>query len=189
MNEKEELIYDAALTLFVENGFSAVTTAKISKTAGVATGTLFNYFPTKDGLIFALYYRCRESVLSNISQRIDFEKSPEENLRIFLGDGFRYKRENPREFIYLLQFHYSPFLSKMSDVSKDTLYLSDVFEVIKIGIAKGDFKDLDPKIMLQGLFGVAGAIDWYAIVENHDFSDDIFDQVIEIMVDSIKKHK
>lgn len=49
-----DAIIAAALTLFCEEGV-AVSTARIAQEAGVSNGTLFNYFPTKQALIDALY--------------------------------------------------------------------------------------------------------------------------------------
>jgi AcrR family transcriptional regulator len=51
LNEKKQQIMNAALKLFVENGFHGTSTAEIAKTAGVATGTLFHHFKTKQELI------------------------------------------------------------------------------------------------------------------------------------------
>jgi AcrR family transcriptional regulator len=47
-------ILRAALELFAEKGFYSTTTKAISKRAGIAEGTLFNYFETKEDL--ALYF-------------------------------------------------------------------------------------------------------------------------------------
>lgn len=47
-------ILRAALKLFAEKGFYRTTTKAISQKAGIAEGTLFNYFPTKEDL--ALYF-------------------------------------------------------------------------------------------------------------------------------------
>jgi len=47
VKDKRTAIIEAALKLFTERGFHGTSTAQISKEAGVATGTLFNYFPTK----------------------------------------------------------------------------------------------------------------------------------------------
>lgn len=51
---KREQLLRAALELFAANGLN-VPTAKIAAAAGVANGTLFNNFPTKQDLIDALY--------------------------------------------------------------------------------------------------------------------------------------
>jgi len=47
-------ILHAALELFAQNGFYQTTTSAISRKAGIAEGTLFNYFETKEDL--ALYF-------------------------------------------------------------------------------------------------------------------------------------
>lgn len=44
----------AAERLFAEQGFAAATTRAIARAAGVAAGTVFNYFPTKEALAAAL---------------------------------------------------------------------------------------------------------------------------------------
>src|ERR1700691_4304885 len=53
--DKRNAILDAATRLFAERGLTAAPTSEISKLAGVAEGTLFTYFKTKDDLINALY--------------------------------------------------------------------------------------------------------------------------------------
>jgi len=55
--EKERVratILRSAERLFRKHGFAAATTRQIATAAGVATGTVFNYFPTKDDLGLAL---------------------------------------------------------------------------------------------------------------------------------------
>lgn len=47
-------IVDAALDLFRNGGFDATTTRDIARRAGIATGTLFNYFETKETILASL---------------------------------------------------------------------------------------------------------------------------------------
>jgi AcrR family transcriptional regulator len=54
LNKKQQLL-EAALSLFVQQGIHATSTASIAKTAGVANGTLFHHFPSKDALVLELY--------------------------------------------------------------------------------------------------------------------------------------
>ena len=53
--DKRNAILDAATRLFAERGLAAAPTSEISSLAGVAEGTLFTYFGTKDELINSLY--------------------------------------------------------------------------------------------------------------------------------------
>ncbi|MFE2710349.1 TetR/AcrR family transcriptional regulator [Streptomyces mirabilis] len=45
-------IADAALELFLEQGFDQVTVADVARRAGVSTNTVFNYFSSKEDLFF-----------------------------------------------------------------------------------------------------------------------------------------
>jgi AcrR family transcriptional regulator len=52
--QRRNAILEAAIRIFARDGLSAPTSA-ISRAAGVAEGTLFTYFPTKDALVDAIY--------------------------------------------------------------------------------------------------------------------------------------
>jgi AcrR family transcriptional regulator len=47
-----KLISDIGRDLFIERGYTAVTVAEIAEQAEVAVTTLFNYFPTKESIVF-----------------------------------------------------------------------------------------------------------------------------------------
>jgi AcrR family transcriptional regulator len=49
--ERRERLYEAALALFREQGYENTTVSQITRRAGVAKGTFFNYFPTKDAVL------------------------------------------------------------------------------------------------------------------------------------------
>lgn len=57
-----EKILDTALRLFTQYGVDATPTARISREAGVSTGTLFYYFPDKDRLVGALYLSIKKEM-------------------------------------------------------------------------------------------------------------------------------
>ena len=65
-NKKQQLL-DAALVLFVNQGIYATSTASIAKTAGVATGTLFHHFPSKDALVLELYKNIKQEFALQIA--------------------------------------------------------------------------------------------------------------------------
>jgi AcrR family transcriptional regulator len=70
--DKRNAILSAATKVFAERGLGAPTSA-ISQAAGVAEGTLFTYFPTKDELINALYREIKlelaDAMMSNFPRR------------------------------------------------------------------------------------------------------------------------
>jgi AcrR family transcriptional regulator len=50
--QTREAIAQAAMALFVEHGFDAVTVADVARAADVSEKTVFNYFPTKEDLFY-----------------------------------------------------------------------------------------------------------------------------------------
>jgi AcrR family transcriptional regulator len=49
--ERKERLYEAALSLFRGQGYEMTTVDQITRQAGLAKGTFFNYFPTKDSVL------------------------------------------------------------------------------------------------------------------------------------------
>jgi AcrR family transcriptional regulator len=49
--QTREVIAEAAMALFYERGFDAVTVAEIARAADVSEKTVFNYFPAKEDLV------------------------------------------------------------------------------------------------------------------------------------------
>ena len=54
MTEKQEKILSAALELFAKEGYTATSTSKVAKAAGVSEGLIFRHFGNKEGLLKAL---------------------------------------------------------------------------------------------------------------------------------------
>jgi AcrR family transcriptional regulator len=64
-----QLIAQTAWRLFAARGFEQVTVAEIATEAEVSEATVFNYFPTKEDLIFHRMQAFEEELLSAISDR------------------------------------------------------------------------------------------------------------------------
>lgn len=79
MKRNRTEILDAATDLFDREGIG-VSTAKVAAAAEVSNGTLFNYFPTKQALLDALYVHLKSQIVVAVG---DFNQaqSPQEQLR------------------------------------------------------------------------------------------------------------
>src|SRR5678816_2187787 len=83
--QTKERILIAALDLFREHGLEGTTTRQISRKAGIAEGTLFNYFETKEDL--ALYF---------------FQKETEELIEWFRGEKRLQKAALPEKLFAII---------------------------------------------------------------------------------------
>jgi AcrR family transcriptional regulator len=64
-----KLISDVARDLFIARGYEAVTVAEIASKAEVAVTTLFNYFPTKESIIFDREDEIDAAIIATIRER------------------------------------------------------------------------------------------------------------------------
>jgi len=60
--EKRDAILEAALDCFVEQGFHGTAVPEVAKRAGIATGTIYHYFPSKEAMVNALYRKWKEHI-------------------------------------------------------------------------------------------------------------------------------
>ncbi|MEM7117372.1 MAG: TetR/AcrR family transcriptional regulator [Chloroflexota bacterium] len=67
MSDKRTQIIEASIDLFAKNGFWNTPTSRITKHAKVSTGTLFNYFASKDELIDEVYLQLRQEQTAHIA--------------------------------------------------------------------------------------------------------------------------
>jgi AcrR family transcriptional regulator len=64
-----ELIAETARGLFAERGFERVTVAEIARRAEVSEQTVFNYFPTKEDLVYWRLGSFEEELLAAVRER------------------------------------------------------------------------------------------------------------------------
>lgn len=114
MLEKQEEILKAALKLFVEFGFHGTPTSKIAKEAGVANGTLFHYYKTKDDLILALYTDIKKRLTEHMYANVNPNDSLELIFRGMFLNTLEWSQDHKEEFYFVQQFNMSPFSSLIS---------------------------------------------------------------------------
>lgn len=81
--DKRERILSAAERIFARHGFFAAKVSDVAKEAGVADGTIYLYFKSKDDLLIALFER-RMVELTCALQDAIAGKTPREQLRAFI---------------------------------------------------------------------------------------------------------
>ena len=64
-----ELIADTARRLFAQRGFDAVPVSEIARAAEVSEATVFNYFPTKEDLVYHRLDAFENELLASIRDR------------------------------------------------------------------------------------------------------------------------
>lgn len=109
--DKRVMIIDAAVRLFEQDGFWNTTTANISKEAGIATGTLFRYFETKEQLIEGLFLELKQEVADYMYDNTDNQLPVRERLRSIWNCYVSWNLTNPGKFLILEQLEVASRIS------------------------------------------------------------------------------
>jgi AcrR family transcriptional regulator len=171
--DKKERIIETALKLFVDHGFHGTATSKIAQEAGVANGTLFNYFKTKDELVVALYIVVKEEMADFLQRNtINSDNLKEVMKSQFLASLF-WALDNQLKFSFIQQFHNSPYVGK---VEQDILQnqLLPHLKLIKSGIKAGLIKDLAPDFV-------------YALISSQTFG--VYQYIVSKQLTGVQQHK
>ena len=112
--DKRNAILDAATHLFAERGLTAAPTSEISKQAGVAEGTLFTYFKTKDDLINALYREIKLELADAMMSDFPRKKNVGTRLRHVWDRYVNWGIANPKQRKVLAQLTVAEVLTKES---------------------------------------------------------------------------
>src|SRR3954466_6622355 len=72
----KERILAAALELFRKQGLEETTTKQISRKAGIAEGTLFNYFKTKEDLALFFFQKEKHDLIEWYQSQAKLQKAP-----------------------------------------------------------------------------------------------------------------
>jgi AcrR family transcriptional regulator len=152
LKEKELKILDASLKLFVERGFHGTSTAEIAKTAGVATGTLFHYFKTKEELINSLYLYTKENMLNEICEDYDDKNTFKENIKTLWLKFVYFGINEPHRFQFILAFHCSPYITSLTKEQIET-HAESMLGIYKNGIEKQKIKEISFEMVMDYFWG------------------------------------
>jgi AcrR family transcriptional regulator len=101
-------ILQTARRLFADNGYDATTTRDIAHAAQIASGTLFNYFPTKEAIVASLANDAIAEALDESDHREHQADTLEEALFALIAAGLRKLKPLRKHLPSLLETSLSP---------------------------------------------------------------------------------
>jgi AcrR family transcriptional regulator len=185
--DKREAILKTALVLFTKRGFFGTPTSLISKEAGVATGTLFFYFRTKEELIDALYRRVKEEAAEAMCKGLGKEKTAKAKLFRLGRNAVAWGTAHPDRMKFMEQFAHSPFVSTSAQEEGMSRFLF-LKDLIRDGIRDGSVRDYDPDLLLFMMASAfSGLIARVAAAGDEAEAEEIIRQGLEFVWDGLKR--
>ncbi len=158
--DKRDRILQAAVKVFARSGFHATRVSEVAKAAGVADGTIYLYFKSKEELLVSLFEDRVEKLLAFM--RDDLPKTPSAPVRLrAVIDMQLGLLEGERELaeVITIILRQSTRLMKEFAAPRFVAYLDAIAKIVIEGQAAGDFrKDVSPHVAARAIFGALDGI-------------------------------
>jgi AcrR family transcriptional regulator len=154
-------VREAALRLFAEGGYAAVSMRAIAAEVGVQAGALYNYTPDKQTLLFDLMKAHMSDLLADVPMSRD--SSPVQQLQDFVSFhiGFHGDRSDEIFIAYMELRNLST--ENFTNIEKMRRQYEDRLEqILQDGVAAGVFQVGDTKIATLAIIAMlTGVNTWY----------------------------
>ncbi|WP_028803715.1 TetR/AcrR family transcriptional regulator [Streptomyces sp. 142MFCol3.1] len=99
----------ALRTLVARHGFHGASMSAVAKEAGVATGTAYTHYASKDALVVAAYAETKAELAHAITAGLTSDLPPRERFHAVWLSCYRYLTAHPVHAQFLLQVEHSPY--------------------------------------------------------------------------------
>jgi len=152
--QRREQILDAALGVFSETGYDRASVPEIARRAGIAVGTIYNYFPSKKDILTALM---EHHIIEPVQRFIDGARKQQDEsiLESILENRLRFSLTSSGKFIPI-------FLEVQRDTELRERYRNDLLKpmlgraegLIRTLEKSGNFRDIDPATVTRVITAV-----------------------------------
>lgn len=182
--DKRAKILDAATRVFAERGFFGAQVADIANRAGIAAGTVYLYFRSKDDVLLSLFDRTMRDAIHEGRAALDGIDDPAERLRCIARLHLeRLGRDRDLAVVFQVELRQSTKFMAQLSTTRLRDYLGLIRDTIADGQARGVFRLHVPATLSAKIF--FGALDematnWilsdrrYALADDAEAVVDVF---------------
>ncbi|WP_078432141.1 TetR/AcrR family transcriptional regulator [Metabacillus halosaccharovorans] len=193
--EKQQKIVEAAITIFAEKGYANTSTSEIAKAAGVAEGTIFRHYGTKDNLLLSVILPFFKESFPIMAEEVFNEimssnvHTFEEFLKAFLKNRINFFFENKeiakvviKEILYNeeLKSNLLPILSEN--------FIIRVNKALDIFKERGEFVDIPTdRIVKMVLTFIAGFLaSRLVLLNDYSITEEEIEDAVRFVMDGIR---
>lgn len=188
--ETAERILESAANLFAAAGWENTTTREIAAAAGIATGTLFNYFPCKEAIAAALI----SDALEKVDQKFEARSRPrqeslEEELFSFIWSGFKKLRRYRAFLAPAAEIIFSPLVRQSPGRTGDAIRVRHLEAVEQIIAGHGMARPL-PALTMQLYWTLYLGVFAYWAADDSPHQEDtlaLLDQSLKVFLATLEK--
>jgi TetR/AcrR family fatty acid metabolism transcriptional regulator len=188
--DKREAILRAAIGVFAHNGYFNSKVADIAREAGVADGTVYLYFKSKEEILHSIFDRSVEEAIAEARKQLDQISDPKEKLRRIALLHLE-RLGSDRDLAVVFQVELRGSTKFMEEFSKAGFaeYLALIRTTIEEGQQVGIFRpELNAKVVSKILFGALDemATNWILSKRRYQLPP-MADQVLDIFLNGVTR--
>ena len=186
MIDKKEQLLKAGRQLFTEKGFKGTNVSEITKLAGMATGTFYNYYSSKDKLFMDIYNAENIKLKRKIMNEVNLDEEPQKLIGQIMMLNTQGMKTNP----ILKEWYNKDVFQRIEKAFREEKGVDQVEfsynifpELIKKWQKEGKMRDdIEPE-MVMAIFGAIVNIDTH----KEEIGIDYFPKVMDYLMDFVMK--
>lgn len=186
--DKREVILRAATDVFASRGFFNAQVADVARAAGVAAGTVYLYFRSKDDLLVSIFDRTMREWIEEGRASVAPISDPVERLRAIARVHLdRMGRDRSLAVVFQVELRQSTKFMERFSATALREYLGIIREVIVEGQASGAFRrEINPTLAAKLFFGGLDemATNWILSTRRYAPMNDV-DAIIDMFVGGV----
>jgi len=187
ITDKRKKVLDATLKLILESGVQATSMAKVSKLSGVAVGTIYHHFSSKEAIITELYRCMKLQMIEAIMPSILADKSVKEIFTQSMQRMLDYALENPEAFEFVEAFYMSPIIDDDVRREVESKFKSTIFGYFDELRKEGFVKTTSNEMIFLYLNGSMSSMIRARILGQVDWTEDMTEEYINMVWEGVTK--
>ncbi len=153
--DKPQQIIDAAIRVFARAGYYNSRVSDIAREAGIASGTIYLYFKTKDEILVTLFREKMAHWVANVRKRVALEPDAVAKICRIVQLHFETLEENPAlAEVVQVELRQGHKFFRGASAHEVSAYFDLIGSVLEEGVAAGLLRaDLPVKVATKVLFG------------------------------------
>jgi TetR/AcrR family fatty acid metabolism transcriptional regulator len=188
VGDKREAILRAATRVFARNGYFNSKVADIASAAGVADGTVYLYFKSKEEILHSIFDRSVDTAVADAREQLEKLKDPGEKLRRIAWLHLeRLGADRDLAVVFQVELRGSTKFMEEFSAAGFAEYLGLIRSTFEEGQRAGVFrKELNAKVMAKILFGALDemATNWIISKRRYKLAP-MADQVLDIFLNGV----
>ncbi len=170
MNKTKRAIFESAIKVFSKSGYTGATMDEVVAKAGVAKGSLYYHFKSKEELFIFIIKEGINLIHEEVENATDGMENPYEIIQESVKVMLKYVYENKDLFKVIISQLWGN--EERNDMLRDEIktLIDNSTSKFKAGIIAGFIEDEDPELLSYSLVGVLVSAALYEIINEEEYN-------------------